>query len=409
MLVERAEAAQDSGLRPLAGPPTAALVLGSDYRALGVVRSLGRRNVPVHVIASGDDRLACFSRFNEATYEWPESTEARLELLERLAHAGGHTWALFPSSDDSAEFVAHHHDRLAPMLALTTPPWDVLRWAHDKRLTHELAVLAGVDYPHSLYPRSRRDLEQAELRFPLILKPAVKERSNRFTAAKAWRADDRETLLRRYDEAVELVDPETLVVQELVRGGGDVQLSYAALAESGNVLCSLTAQRTRQYPADFGRASTFVETIDCPSLEEPSRRLIAESGFNGLVEIEYKVDATTGRTLLLDINPRVWGWHSLCGRAGIDFPWLLWLAQRGERLPRAVARPGERWVRLSTDLPTAVKEIARRRLPAKAYLASLLPPHEGAIFARDDVRPGLVELPMLLGTLVRRLVKLGRL
>jgi predicted ATP-grasp superfamily ATP-dependent carboligase len=112
---------------------------------------------------------------------------------------------------------------------------------------------------------------------------------------------------------------------------------------------------------------------------------------------------------LLDINPRVWGWHSLCGRAGVDFPWLLWLAQRGERLPRAVARPGERWVRLSTDLPTAVKEIARRRLPAKAYLASLLPPHEGAIFARDDVRPGLVELPMLLGTLVRRLVKLGRL
>jgi predicted ATP-grasp superfamily ATP-dependent carboligase len=152
-----------------------------------------------------------------------------------------------------------------------------------------------------------------------------------------------------------------------------------------------------------------VETIDCPALDEPSRRLIAESGFNGLVEIEYKVDSATGRTLLLDINPRVWGWHTLCGRAGVDFPWLLWLAQRGEELPRAVARPGVRWVRLSTDLPTAVKEIAHGRLPARKYLASLLPPHEGAIFARDDPRPGLVELPMLVGTLVRRLVRHGRL
>ena len=408
MLVERAPAARDRGLRPLAGAPTAALVLGSDYRALGVVRSLGRRNVAVRVIASGDDRLASFSRFNETTYQWPEGTDERLALLERLAGADGHTWALFPSSDDSAEFVAQHHARLAPQLALTTPSWDVLRWAHDKRLTHELAALAGVEYPVSLYPRSRDDLERADLAFPGL--EAGGEGADQQVHRREGVACRRpETLLRRYDEAVELVGPEVLVVQELVRGGGEVQLSYAALAESGNVLCSLTARRTRQYPADFGRASTFVETIDYPALDEPSRRLIAESGFNGLVEIEYKVDSATGRTLLLDINPRVWGWHTLCGRAGVDFPWLLWLAQRGEELPRAVARAGVRWVRLSTDLPTAVKEIAHGRLPARKYLASLLPPHEGAIFARDDPRPGLVELPMLVGTLVRRLVRHGRL
>jgi D-aspartate ligase len=403
MSAARAEPARDPGLRPLSGPPSAALVLGSDYRALGVVRSLGRKGVPVRVLASGDDRLACFSRFTRETLEWPAETGARLELLERLARAGGHTWALFPSADESAAFVARHHVELAPLLALTTPDWDALRWAHDKRLTHELATLAGVDYPRTLYPRSRLDLEHAQLTFPLILKPAVKEELNRFTAAKAWRADDRETLLRRYDEAVELVDPEVLVVQELVRGGGDTQLSWAALAEDGGVLYSLTARRTRQYPADFGRASTFVETIDDPGIGEASRRLVAAGGFSGLVEIEYKVDPESGRVLLLDINPRVWGWQSLCARAGVDFPWLLWLALRGEELPEAAAAPGVRWVRLSTDLPTATKEILRGRLRARAYLLSLRPPHEGAIFARDDVRPGLVELPLLARTLVRRL------
>jgi D-aspartate ligase len=405
MLAARAEPARAPGLRPLAGSPTAALVLGSDYRALGVVRSLGRRGVSVRVLASGDDRLACYSRYCRETIEWPTGTENRLALLERLAgpDAGGELWALFPSADDSAELVARHHDALAPLLALTTPPWDVLRWAHDKRLTHELALVAEVDYPLTLYPRSRRDLEDAELRFPLILKPAVKEELNRFTAAKAWRADDRETLLRRYDEAVELVDPETLVVQELVHGGGDTQHSYAALADSGTVLHSLTARRTRQYPADFGRASTFVETIDDPGIGEPSRRLIEASGFSGLVELEYKVDEASGRTLLLDVNPRVWGWHSLCARAGVDFPWLLWLALRGEDAPEAEALPGISWLRFSTDFPTAVKEVLRGRLSARAYLSSLLRPHEGAIFARDDVRPGLVELPMLVRTLVRRL------
>lgn len=404
MLAARPEPARATGLRPLAGPPTAALVLGSDYRALGVVRSLGRKGVPVRVLASGDDRLACFSRYTSEIVEWPTGTAARLELLRRLAVADGHVWALFPSSDDSAEFVAHHHQALAPLLALTTPPWDVLRWAHDKRLTHELAAFADVDYPLTLYPTSRRDLERAELRFPLILKPAVKEEElNRFTAAKAWRADDRGTLLQLYDEAAELVDPETLVVQELVSGGGDTQLSYAALAEAGEVLYELTARRTRQYPADFGRASTFVETIADPGIGEASRRLIEASQFNGLVEIEYKLDEPSGRMLLLDINPRVWGWHSVSARAGVDFPWLLWLLLRGEEAPNAEARAGVRWLRLSTDLPTAVKEIARGRLSARAYLSSVLSRHEGAIFARDDARPGLVELPMLVRTLVRRL------
>jgi predicted ATP-grasp superfamily ATP-dependent carboligase len=402
MAAARADAALDWRLRSPIGRPTAALVLGSDYRALGVVRSLGRKGVPVRVLASGDDRLATYSRYAGETLEWPEDDDERLEVLER-ATRGEHVWALFPSADDSAEWVARRHERLQTQLALTTPPWETLRWAHDKRLTHELALLAEVDYPLTLYPRSRGDLETAKLRFPLILKPAVKEESNALTTAKAWRVDDRESLLRRYDEAVQLVDPETLVVQELVHGGGDSQLSYAALAESGRVLSSLTARRTRQYPADFGRASTFVETVELPELHEPAQRLIEHSNFSGLIEIEFKRDAPTGRLLLLDLNPRVWGWHSLCGRAGVDFPWLLWLAVRGEDLPAAQARTGVRWLRLSTDLPTSAKEILGGRLRLRVFLASVLRPHEGAVFTRDDPRPGLVEWPLLLATLLRRL------
>jgi len=38
--------------------PAGALVLGGDYRALGVVRSLGRRGVPVWVIRDGGDAVA---------------------------------------------------------------------------------------------------------------------------------------------------------------------------------------------------------------------------------------------------------------------------------------------------------------------------------------------------------------
>ena len=59
--------------------------------------------------------------------------------------------------------------------------------------------------------------------------------------------------LARYDEACAVTDPAAIMIQEVIPGLGAAQLSYAALAESGEVLCSLVAQRTRQYP---GRLSS---------------------------------------------------------------------------------------------------------------------------------------------------------
>jgi predicted ATP-grasp superfamily ATP-dependent carboligase len=384
--------------------PTAMLVLGSDYRALAAVRSIGRHGIPVHVVASGDDRLAAVSRYARARVAWPNDDSSRLELLERLAGAEGEKWALLPSADESAAFVSRNHERLAQLFALTTPPWEIFRLAYDKRASYELAQSVGVDCPATFYPRDRSEVEQLELEYPLILKPAAKPELNRLTIAKAWRIDNREELLERYDEACDLMAPDLLMIQELVRGGGSTQLSYAALVDSGEVLHSLVAQRTRQYPADFGRASTFVETIEDPGLAEPSRRLIEAMAYSGLIELEYKVDEESGRRLLLDMNPRVWGWQGLCARAGVDFVWLLWRRLQGEEVPPAQAEPGVRWVRLSTDLPTSVAEIAHGRLSLSGYLKSLLSPHDSAIFARDDVKPALFELPMLLGTLIRRLV-----
>jgi D-aspartate ligase len=84
---------------------------------------------------------------------------------------------------------------------------------------------------------------------------------------------------------------------------------------------------------------------------------------------------------------------------------LAWQHALGESLPVLRGRPGVRWVRLSTDLPTSMKEIARGRLSVREYLRSLSGPVEGAIYARDDPLPGLVELPLLANTLARRLLR----
>jgi predicted ATP-grasp superfamily ATP-dependent carboligase len=381
-----------------------ALVLGASYRALGVVRSLGRRGVPVWVCAADEHRVACASRYVRRRVSWPGGDPARqITFLHALAHEHGlRGWALLPTCDETAALIARHRAELEPRWLVAAPSAAAMEVAYDKRATHALAGALGVEQPNTCFPAGRADVEALDWRFPLILKPTHKAEANRFTAAKAWRVDSRAELLARYDEACGLVEPETLMVQELVPGPPSAQLSYAALCADGNAIATASAVRLRQAPMDFGKASSHVETTPDGDTAEPARRLLAAMRFTGIVEVEFKRDARDGRPKLLDINARAWGWHTLCARAGVDFPWLQWEQLHGRAPAPARVRSGVRWVRMSTDLPVALTEIRAGRMRARDWLASLRPPLATAIHAFDDPVPGAVDVPFLAFLALRR-------
>ncbi|HYR83154.1 MAG TPA: ATP-grasp domain-containing protein [Terriglobia bacterium] len=375
---------------------TGALVIGGNLNGLSIARSLGRHGVPVWVTTPPNMKLASFSRYTLRTLPWPDGdSEAQaaylLELAERYRLD---QWVLFPTSDESAALLSKFHAALSRRFRVSTPTWDVLRWAYDKRLTYRLAAEERVDFPSTIYPATEADLEAARCSFPAVLKPATHATMNRFTADKAWPVANREELLARYRQARELIPPDLILVQERIPGGGESQFSYAALCCGGQPIASLTARRTRQYPIDFGYSSSFVETLDIPEIVAPSRRLLAAIRYTGIVEVEYKLDARNGRYKLLDINPRLWTWSPLSGRAGIDFPYLLWQMMVGGPVTKLTGRTGVRWVRMSTDVPAAIHEMLRGRLSLGAYLRSLRSPVEFALMAADDPLPGLLDLPL---------------
>ena len=102
------------------------------------------------------------------------------------------------------------------------------------------------------------------------------------------------------------------------------------------------------------------------------------------------------------MNARTWGYHTLGRRAGVDFPYLVFADQLGEPVRTSIARPGIRWIRLTTDLPTGALEIVRGRLPFRQYLRSLFSFDEEAVFSREDPLPGLVEIALVPYLSVRR-------
>jgi D-aspartate ligase len=380
-----------------------AIVIGGDYRALGIVRSLGRRNIPVWVLTN-EHRLATVSRYAERYLPWPQPEQEQVSYLLHLSECHGlNGWALFPSDDEAAASLARRHSTLAARFRLTTPSWDTLRWAYDKRCTYQVAASLGIDQPRTFFPRNRDEAAALDCSFPVILKPAYKEHINAFTLAKAWRADDRASLISAYDKARRLVDPRIIMVQAFIPGGGEEQFSYAALCVNGRAQASITARRMRQYPIDFGRASSFVRSVDIPHVDEPARRLLKAIGLTGLAEVEFKRDPRTGSYQLLDINARVWGWHTLGAKAGVDFPYLLWRLVHGETLPEVRGRSGVSWVRMLTDVQATAAEFRRGRLSWTDYVRSLRGPLEFAIFALDDPAPALLDIPFLAWLALKRI------
>lgn len=381
-----------------------AVVVGGDFQGLGIVRSLGRRGVPVCII-DDEHSIARFSRYathavRVATlHDECRTVDTVLEVGERLGLKG---WVLYPTREELVAAFSRYRPLLAGRFRVPTPDWSTVQWAWDKRKTYRLAAEVGIPVPRTCCPRDLSELDRIETDLPLAIKPAIKEHFIYATKAKAWRANTPAELAERFQQAVSLVPPGEIMVQELIPGDGRHQYAYCAFFKGGRAIGSMVARRWRQHPPEFGRASTYVETVDVPLLETYSQRFLSAIDYYGLVELEYKLDPRDGQYKLLDVNARTWGYHSIGPHAGVDFPYMLFADQVGRPVDSCRAWPGIRWIRLVTDLPTAALEILAGRLDWREYLRTLVSFQVESVFCREDPLPGLVELALVPYLYVRR-------
>jgi predicted ATP-grasp superfamily ATP-dependent carboligase len=381
-----------------AHPAAGAMVIGGDYQGLGIVRSLGRRGVPVCVV-DDEHSISRFSRYAKSFVHLADLRDQRtavdglLKIGRRLGLEG---WVLYPTREELVAAFSHNRAKLSQVFRVPTPDWESVKWAWDKRNTYRLAQKLDIPIPATHYPETIEQLAELDhLNPPFVLKPAIKEHFFYATKAKAWRANSHSELRTLYQKATELAGSGEIMVQELIPGGGSQQFSYCAFFRQGEALGKMVARRARQHPFEFGRASTYVETVDIPLLEELSERFLRAIDYYGLVEVEYKLDPRDSQYKLLDVNARTWGYHSLGAGAGVDFSYMLYCDQVGLPVPVCKGRPGVAWVRSITDLPAAMVAILNGDTDLKSYIRSLRRCNVEAVFSAEDPLPGLAEVALI--------------
>ena len=374
-----------------------AVVIGGEHPGLGIARSLGRRGIPVYVV---DDQhsVSEFSRYVTRTVRVSDlrdeerTVESVLDIGRRFGLNG---WVLYPTRDETVAAFSRHRRRLSEVFRVTTPGWESTKWAWDKKNSYEKAKELGIPVPRTFNPRTEADLTPLYDRLPLAIKPAVKENFFYATGDKAWRAETPEQLRILFNRALKQIRPEEILVQEIIPGNGLRQYSYCAFFCDGVARNTLVARRLRQHPREFGRAATYVETIDSKEIEELACRFLRAIDYYGLVEMEFKQDPRDSQYKLLDVNARTWGFHILGSAAGVDFPHLLYADQIGHALPPGHAKAEIGWLRLVTDIPTAAMGLLRGDLSFRAYCQSIRRMGVESVFCWEDPLPSAAEVLML--------------
>jgi predicted ATP-grasp superfamily ATP-dependent carboligase len=258
---------------------------------------------------------------------------------------------------------------------------------------HELCRGLDIPSPAAAVPPTAAAAREfaAQAGYPLIAKLTT-----------PWASSLRSTSIltgpAELDDAFRACDREGagLMLQEFIPGGPDTDWFFHGYCDATS-LCrpAFTGVKERSYPAHAGLTSLGRAEPNAV-LRDQVTQLLGKLGYQGLLDLDLRLDRRDGRYKLLDFNPRLGAQFRLFATAGgLDLAAAAYLDLTGQPAGDTEQAPGRRFVVENYDPLGALGYWRRGELSPAGWLASLRGISEAAWFARDDLRPfGLMCLRM---------------
>jgi protein-tyrosine-phosphatase/predicted ATP-grasp superfamily ATP-dependent carboligase len=400
------------------------LVLGADSRSgLTVVRSLGRAGIAVDMAWPEAGSLALRSRYVRSLLDIPPYDPADRSpeppwLRALIALVSERRYDLvIPCSDPAIIPLQLHVEELARHGRFYILGTRAFTASFDKGETYRVA--ASLDIPTAPWVRIDTPEDIASVGgdwpLPLVLKPLSSFDIGGPASGKRMvrKLSDRCALA---GNVAGMLKDGPLLVQANFSGTG---VGVEVVAWRGRVLCAFQHERVHEPP--HGGGSSYRKSVPLdPRLEDATRRLAEALDYTGVMQAEFRVDAVSGRWILVEINGRFWGSLPLAVAAGMDFPLMLYqvLVEGRRELPGAY-RTGIHCRSLGLDVawffknlrvdrsdPTLQTRTLWQVAAEVRHLAMLT--ERSDMLVLDDPGPGIVELRSLAADAARRVAAVGR-
>lgn len=365
---------------------------------IDLVRSLALAGIRSVVPARPGDPM-WFSRYTDRGLAWADAWTQRELLVENLMRFGRSQPTppvLFYQGTPDLLTVSRNREQLGQAFRFAIADAAVVEEVTDKAAFQALAERLRLPVPATRRLRPAEDPAgwEVDLRFPIVLKPIIREPAHwRHVEphAKAVKMDTREDLRASWPRLTGAgVD---LLAQELISGPESMIESYHTYVdELGTVVAEFTGRKLRTRPAEFGN-STAVTITDAPDVAALGRQVVQRLGLVGVAKVDFKRTDDRG-LLLLEVNPRFTLWHHPAAVAGLNIPAIVFADLTGGERPQIVRpRAGVRWCDPWEDAATARR---RGRVDVEQLVSTLRCEAKSGL-ARDD------PMPFIRGTVLPRI------
>ncbi len=311
-----------------------AVVLGSNYYiGLAVIRSLGRKGIPVITVDHGENNFYGRSRFASTALRSPHyqrDEQAYLDFLIDIAENEEKKPVLYPTADPYVEFIDRNFYKLKEHYLFPMDKQGLLTDLMDKGKLAEYADRYGVLTPEIIFPKEENFYRRVEkeLTYPCIIKPSDSSSFVDKYRHKAFLIDNEEQLRDKLSMIKK--DGLEVFVQRLVKGPETNNYNFDAyFNQEGKAIYYMTEQKIRQWPVNFG-ASTFVTQKWIPEARDLALPFLEAVGFKGFAEVEMKKDERNGKIYLIEVNVRYVNFTQLHVELGMDTPYLTYLDMTGQ-------------------------------------------------------------------------------
>jgi predicted ATP-grasp superfamily ATP-dependent carboligase len=362
------------------------------HGSLGVVRTLGRLGVQVHVI---DDRFTptAMSRYVRGRFSWtarPDTPAAELvNGLNAIGARVGRRSVLVPTDDEAAVLIAEHAAALRERFLMPPVPADLPRQLASKFGLAQLCLAHGAPTPHFLSPHDRAEVVEmaAEIGFPVVLKNdrPWERLSNPAVAGTS--------VIRDSNELAKIVAtwpsmPSVIIQEYLPRDLAQDWIVHMYCARDGRTVVAFTGFKSRSW-RPYAGVTAVAYSVPNTALARLAVSFARSIGFRGIADLDWRLDERDGEYKLLDFNPRVGAQFRLfVTDSGIDVVRAMHLDLTGRPLPRGKQIDGRRYI--VEDLAFASGVVYRRDRTAHEPEFGLAPAGvERAWFALDDPLPAL--------------------
>ncbi len=371
------------------------IVIGGHVQGLGIARIYGKNNIPVILLDNTRINLTRHSKYCQEFIKYENNK--LLELLLSFSEIRKYkNWLLMPTNDRDVEILSKNKRELSKYFKVSSESFDILQFFFNKRLTYRLVEDLKISIPKTWMPDSWKEIEEMDIRFPCIIKPAIMHTFYTKTKKKVFVCNNSIQLKDNYKKALALIPKEEVIIQDIIPGNSEHQYSVCFMFDGRKPLVTLSVRRARQHPPDFGNATTYAETVEISEIIENAKKILKKVDYKGVCEVEFKFDTRDDKFKFLEVNPRTWKWHSITEKS--NSPILMSLYHFTYNLNPLINNSYNKatFRHLITDFPTILKMKLDNIKYSKTKNNT-----KYAVWSMDDILPGIFEiiyLPFLIIT-----------